>query len=147
MLVSSLSISLSHLPLQAVWTQIRTDKMSVLILIQTIWHTDSVPERIVWKCIFEKISRWTWNINTCFPKIRKKITKFVVCCSHNWQFKGKLSWGFYLLLNWNQIEMSLLLDKGQDSIGLQKAPWTLSDVARWCQSFDHGVCDCLPKVV
>ena len=30
--------------LQTVWTQIRTDKTSVLIWGQTIWHSDKVPE-------------------------------------------------------------------------------------------------------
>ena len=38
-----------RLPLQTVWIQIRTNKMSVLIWIQTIWHSDSVPEIIFWK--------------------------------------------------------------------------------------------------
>ena len=33
-------------PLQTVWTQIRTDKMSVLIWIQTVCNSDSVPESI-----------------------------------------------------------------------------------------------------
>ena len=32
------------LTLQKVWTKIRTDRMLVLIWIQTIWHFDSVPE-------------------------------------------------------------------------------------------------------
>ena len=37
-------------PLQVVWTQIRTDIMSVLIWIQTVWHSDSVPEK-----------KWFWK--------------------------------------------------------------------------------------
>ena len=35
--------------LQTVWTQICTNRMWVPIWIQTIWHSDSVPERIFWK--------------------------------------------------------------------------------------------------
>ena len=34
--------------LQTVWTQIRTNKMSVLIRIQTVWYSHSVPERFFW---------------------------------------------------------------------------------------------------
>ena len=43
-------------PLQAVWTQIRTDRMSVLIWFQTVWHSDSVPERNFLKSLFWKKS-------------------------------------------------------------------------------------------
>ena len=31
--------------LQTVWTQFRTDKKSVLIWFQTVWHSVSVPKR------------------------------------------------------------------------------------------------------
>ena len=41
-------------PLQTVWTQIRTDRMSVLIWIQTVWHSDSVPVNFLWKSLFWK---------------------------------------------------------------------------------------------
>ena len=45
-------------PLQTVWTQSRTDQTSVLIWIQTIWHTDAVSERIFSKkLILKKVSR------------------------------------------------------------------------------------------
>ena len=41
-------------PLQTVWTQIKTDRMSVLIWIETVWHSDSVIKRTFWKCLFWK---------------------------------------------------------------------------------------------
>ena len=43
---------------QKVWAQIRTDRTLVLIWIETVWHTGSVPERIVTKELnLKKISR------------------------------------------------------------------------------------------
>ena len=36
---------------QNVWTQILTNRMSVLIWVQTVWNSDSVPARI-----FEKVN-------------------------------------------------------------------------------------------
>ena len=36
-------------PLQTVWIQIRTNRMSVMIWIQSFWHSASVPERTFWK--------------------------------------------------------------------------------------------------
>ena len=45
-------------PLQTVWIQIRTDRMSVLIWTQTVWHSDSVPKRIFfYKSQFWKVGR------------------------------------------------------------------------------------------
>ena len=44
------------LPLQTVWTQIRPDKMSGLIWMQTVWHSDGIPERIFRKMCFWKQS-------------------------------------------------------------------------------------------
>ena len=41
-------------PLQTVCIQIRTDRLSVLIWIQTVWHSDSVPESFLEKWIFQK---------------------------------------------------------------------------------------------
>ena len=35
--------------MKTVWTRIMTDEMSVLIWIQTIWNSDSVPERMFGK--------------------------------------------------------------------------------------------------
>ena len=32
--------------LQKVWTQIRPDRMSVLLWIQNVWHSDSIPELV-----------------------------------------------------------------------------------------------------
>ena len=43
--------------IKTVWTQTRPDKMSGLIWIQTVWHSDCNPERIFEKLDFEKISR------------------------------------------------------------------------------------------
>ena len=43
-------------PLQTVWTQIRPDKMSDLIWIQTVEHSADISERIFLKVDFEKIS-------------------------------------------------------------------------------------------
>ena len=52
-------------PFQTVWTQIRSNKMSSLIWIQTVWHSDDTPERIPLKrWYWKKISRRhnTWKI-------------------------------------------------------------------------------------
>ena len=38
-------------PLQTVWTQIRPDKMLGLILTQSVWHSDGIPDRF----FFEKV--------------------------------------------------------------------------------------------
>ena len=46
----------NSLPLQTVWTQNRPDKMSGLIWIKTVWHSDGMPERIFLKNDFEKKS-------------------------------------------------------------------------------------------
>ena len=40
-------------PLQTDWTKIRPDKMSGLIWIQSVWHSDGIPERIFRKVYFE----------------------------------------------------------------------------------------------
>ena len=42
--------------LQTVWTQIRPDNMSGLIRIQTVWHSDGIPEIIFRKSWFWKKS-------------------------------------------------------------------------------------------
>ena len=39
-----------------VWTQIRPNLMLGLILIQNVWHSYDVPERVFWK-------RWFWKKN------------------------------------------------------------------------------------
>ena len=45
--------------LQTAWTQIRTDNSSVLIWLQPVWHSDSVPDRFFDMAILKKkISRW-----------------------------------------------------------------------------------------
>ena len=49
---------LSWKPLQTIWTQIRTDRTSVLIWVQTVWHSYE-------KVLFEKNPEMTtkaWNI-------------------------------------------------------------------------------------
>ena len=48
------SSGVSWYPLQTVWTQVRPDKMSGLIWIQTVWHFDGNLERIFWKSWFWK---------------------------------------------------------------------------------------------
>ena len=42
--------------MQTVWTQIRPNKMSGLIWIQTVWHPDGIPERVFQKNDFENKS-------------------------------------------------------------------------------------------
>ena len=69
---------------QTVWTQIKPDrqsvliwilksKKSVLIWIQTVWHSDSVPERIFWKrLILKKSQQMTtkaWKITQHAKKV------------------------------------------------------------------------------
>ena len=41
-----LQVSSAEKPFQTVWTQIRPDKRSGLIWIQTVGHSDGIPERI-----------------------------------------------------------------------------------------------------
>ena len=49
---------LTLLSSQTVWTQIRTNRTSVLIWIQMVWYSDGVPERtFLKKLILKKISR------------------------------------------------------------------------------------------
>ena len=44
--------------MQTVWTQIRSDKTLGLIWVQTVWHSDDIPERIFQKnLILKKFSR------------------------------------------------------------------------------------------
>ena len=54
MLAATFAVCLK--PLQAIWIQIKTDRTSVLIWIQTEWHSNSVSERIFLKVNFEKKS-------------------------------------------------------------------------------------------
>ena len=63
--MDQMSNSFLLLAMQTVWTQIRPERMSVLIWIQTIWHSDSVSERIFLKNVyFEKSAddnkAWIW---------------------------------------------------------------------------------------
>ena len=57
-------------PQQTVWTQIRPDILSGLIWIQTVWHSDGVPERIFRRSWFWKKSSDDKKKNTC------KITQY-----------------------------------------------------------------------
>ena len=44
--------------LQTVWTQMKTNRMSVLIWIQTVWYSDGGPGRFIFKnLILKKVSR------------------------------------------------------------------------------------------
>ena len=52
-------LSGNFLSLQKVWPQIRTDKMLVLIWIQTVRYSDNGPERIFEKVNFEKSQQMT----------------------------------------------------------------------------------------
>ena len=54
MVNSVLLVSSADTPLQTVWTQIRTDRVLVLIWIQTVWHSDGILERIFRKSWFWK---------------------------------------------------------------------------------------------
>ena len=51
--------------LQTVLTQIRSDKMLGLIWIQSVWHSNCIPERIFWKS-------WFWK-----NQLTKKDEKFL----------------------------------------------------------------------
>ena len=81
--------------LQTVWNQIRPDKTSGLIWIQTVWHSDGIPERIFRKCWFWNKSAddkrtWTisegaksWPRNSSLDKLTLSLpctTEVVFCC-------------------------------------------------------------------
>ena len=55
--------------LQIVWTQFSTNRTSVLIWIQTIWHSDSVPVRLFEKVNFDKKS----------ADVNKSLKKYSAC--------------------------------------------------------------------
>ena len=52
------------LPLQKVWLKIKIDILSVLIWIQTIWHSDIIPEDYFVKLILKKSAdnKKAWKI-------------------------------------------------------------------------------------
>ena len=50
--------------LQTVWTQFRTDKKSVLIWVQTVWHSVSVSKR-TFEIKIGKNGRWEVQENGC----------------------------------------------------------------------------------
>ena len=61
---------LTLLSSQTVWIQIRTDRMSVLISIQMVWYSDSVPARTFLKVNFEKKSvDYNKSMTNCPPDI------------------------------------------------------------------------------
>ena len=61
-------------PLQTVWTQIRLDKMSGLIWIQTIWHADDIEKKQT--ASKELNMAWVWRNNKSnILKIQKLIKK------------------------------------------------------------------------
>ena len=66
-------------PLQTDWTQIRPNNMLALIWIQTVWHSDGIPETIFQKnLILKKISRRQKSVkNYMYPvgkRLRKQVT-------------------------------------------------------------------------
>ena len=66
--------------MQTVWTQIRPDKMSGLIWIQTVLHSKGIPERIYRKIFdFEKNRQMTENMQNY--SVGKEL-------SYSNQFKG-----------------------------------------------------------
>ena len=50
--------------LQTVWNKIRPDRMSGLIWIQAVWHSDVIPEKIFWK-------KWCWKMSADEKKVMK----------------------------------------------------------------------------
>ena len=55
---------------QTVWTQIRPDKMSGLIWIQTVWQSDGIPERFFLNINFDK-SRQTTKKHAILPSMQR----------------------------------------------------------------------------
>ena len=60
-----------------VWNKIRLDKTSILIWIQTVLHSESVPERTQ-KLILKKVYRWQKK-HEKYP-VCKELKFFRVCC-------------------------------------------------------------------
>ena len=96
-------------PLQTVWTQIRDDEMSALIWIQTVCHSDSVPERAFW---FWKKSA---DVNKCmknYPacKERERSGSVVECLTWDREASNSSLTGFTVLCLWaRHIYPSLVL--------------------------------------
>ena len=63
-------------PLQTVWTQIRPDKMSGLIWVQTVCHSDGIPETILRKSSFLKKNHKTTKKHVKLPSIHECIFSF-----------------------------------------------------------------------
>ena len=63
-------------PLQTVWTQIRPDKTSGLIWIQTVWHSDGISERFFEKVNLKKKKIHKWQKSMQNYPTQKKLTTF-----------------------------------------------------------------------
>ena len=51
--------------------------MSGLILIQTVTHSDGIPEIFFWKVYFEKSQQMT-KINTNYPDCKESICPYII---------------------------------------------------------------------
>ena len=98
--------------LQTVWPKTRPDRMTVLIWIKTVWHSDSDPERIFLIFYFEKkINSWQKN---------HEITQNAKSLSHNVHPK----W----LLSSTKIHQILTVKKWKNNLGQFMRLWYLSQM-------------------
>ena len=103
-------------PLQTVWTQIRTDRMPVLIWIQTVWHSDNVPERLN----FEKKSADNNKSMNNYPACKvtlEKIRLDVLNPKARYYF---LSWKCYLLSTFAAIILKPRFNHGSKKHRIRK---------------------------
>ena len=59
------------IPLLTICTQIRPNKASKLIWIQTVWHSDGIPERFIFKANFEKTKQQTTEKHAKLPSMQE----------------------------------------------------------------------------
>ena len=128
------------------WTQIRPDKMSGLIRILTVWHSDGIHERNFWKCYFwknhqmQKADNWAWSASKlfytctfCIHAIKyQKIWPVwkLIFKSHRIFIPSKIT--FYKEIIINHTLFCLL----QTSYIKIKAFWLWGRVAKWfCENF------------
>ena len=77
--------------LQTVWTQIRPDKMSDLILAQSVWHSDGITERIFSKKLILKKSADDRKSMKNFPGGKElKLIDHICCVCWLFAYKYRL---------------------------------------------------------
>ena len=94
-IISFLASSYLYRLLQTIWTQIRTGRMSALLWIQNVWHSDSIPEFFEEKKMFGKRSADANKNMENYPAFKEFRHWYLVnslsSTSWNWKKKIKLA--------------------------------------------------------